>query len=414
MESDSDSCRWVVARRRVLAKSTALAAALLAMLAVACNNASSHDSSPAASGSAATQGVASAPAEADPAILAYAQHQIDLAYAGTDRDPPTTAPKPQRGKKVWIISPSQIGESASVATGAAKEAGELLGWKMTLFDAKGDPANFSAGIRQAIAAKADGVILHAIDCAWVKQALVEAQAAKVKTLAYYALDCDDPSVKGEPLYSGSVNFGSQFGDYATLTRAWGAVKADWVIVQTKGLAKAISFKEDELLVVKYIREGFEQELAKCKTCEVVKTVDFTIPDFGAKLQQKAQGALLQHPEANAIHVPYDTPMLLGIGSAVLESGRNDQLSVIAGEGFPSNVQLIRDNRGQDAANAFPAPWTGYAAVDSLNSVFHDQKPQDSGIGYRLIDRDHNLPAPGKGYEASKDFRSAYKKAWGVL
>jgi ribose transport system substrate-binding protein len=411
MEIDSDSCGWLVFRRHLRAAGMVLTAAALAL---ACNSSSSHGPAPAASGSAATQGVASAAPEADPAILAYAQHQIDLAYAGTDREPPTTAPKPQRGKKVWIISPSQIGESASVATGAAKEAGELVGWKMTLYDAKGDPANFSAGIRQAIAAKADGIILHAIDCAWVKQALVEAQAAKVKTLAYYALDCDDPSVKGEPLYSGSVNFGSQFGDYASLTRAWGAVKADWIIVQTKGQAKAISFKEDELLVVKYIREGFEQELAKCKTCEVVKTVDFTIPDFGPKLQQKAQGALLQHPEANAIHVPYDTPMLLGIGGAVLESGRNDQLSVIAGEGFPSNVQLIRDNRGQDAANAFPAVWTGYAAVDSLNSVFHDQKPQDSGIGYRLIDRDHNLPAPGKGYEASKDFRTAYKKAWGVL
>ncbi len=411
MEIDSDSCGWLVVRRHLRAAGMVLTAAALAL---ACNNSSTHDPAPAASGSAATQGVASAAPEADPAVLAYAQHQIDLAYAGTDREPPTTATKPQRGKKVWIISPSQIGESASVATGAAKEAGELVGWKMTLYDAKGDPANFSAGIRQAIAAKADGIILHAIDCAWVKQALVEARAAKVKTLAYYALDCDDPSVKGEPLYSGSVNFGSQFGDYASLTRAWGAVKADWVIVQTKGQAKAIPFKEDELLVVKYIREGFEQELAKCKTCEVVKTVDFTIPDFGPKLQQKAQGALLQHPEANAIHVPYDTPMLLGIGGAVMESGRNDQLSVIAGEGFPSNVQLIRDNRGQDAANAFPAVWTGYAAVDSLNSVFHDQKPQDSGIGYRLIDRDHNLPAPGKGYEASKDFRTAYKKAWGVL
>jgi ribose transport system substrate-binding protein len=192
------------------------------------------------------------------------------------------------------------------------------------------------------------------------------------------------------------------------------VKADWVIVKTQGQAKVIEFKEDELLVVKYIREGFEQELAKCKSCEVVKTVDFTIPDFGPKLQQKAQGALLQHPEANAVHSPYDTPMLLGIGSAVVESGRNAQLAVIAGEGFPSNVQLIRDGKGQGAANAFPAAWTGYAAVDSLNSVFHGQKPQDAGIGYRLIDRDHNLPGPGKGYEPSKDFRTAYKKAWGLL
>jgi ribose transport system substrate-binding protein len=412
MDCDSDSCRLAIVRHQL---PRALLVLVTALFALACNkNSASQDPAPAASSGAATLGSASAEPAADPAILAYAQHQIDLAYAGTDRDPPTTAAKVPHGKKVWIISPSQIGESASVATNAAKEAGELVGWKMTLFDAKGDPAAFSAGIRQAIAAKADGIILHAIDCAWVKQALVEAQAAKVKVLAYYALDCDDPSVKGEPLYSGNVNFGSQFGDYATLTRAWGAVKADWVIVKTQGKAKAISFKEDELLVVKYIREGFEQELAKCTTCQIVKTVDFTIPDFGPKLQQKAQGALLQHPEANAIHVPYDTPMLLGIAGAVMESGRNDQLSVIAGEGFPSNVQLIRDNRGQDAANAFPAVWTGYAAVDSLSSVFNGQKPQDSGLGWKLIDRDHNLPAPGKGYEAARDFRTAYKKAWGVL
>jgi ribose transport system substrate-binding protein len=411
MSRDSDSCGWVAVCHRLLAMSLTVAVATFGS---GCKSAGSQDPS-AAAGSAASAAASSAPAAvADPTILAYAQKQIDLAYAGTDREPPTTATKPQRGKKVWIISPGQVGESASIATNAAKEAGELVGWKMTLFDSKGDPANFSAGIRQAIAAKADGIILHSIDCAWVKQALVEAQAAKVKTLAYYSLDCDDPSVKGEPLYSGTVNFGAQFGDYASLIRAWGAVKADWVIVKTQGLAKAISFKEDEFLIVKYIREGFEQELAKCKTCEVVKTVDFTIPDFGPKLQQKAQGALLQHPEANAVHVPYDTPMLLGIGRAVLESGRNDQISVIAGEGFPSNVQLIRDNKGQDAANAFPAPWTGYAAVDSLNSLFNNQKPQDAGIGWKLIDRDHNLPAPGKGYESAKDFRTAYKKAWGVL
>jgi len=37
------------------------------------------------------------------------------------------APKPTPGKKVWIISPGQIGESASIPTNAVKEAGELLG-----------------------------------------------------------------------------------------------------------------------------------------------------------------------------------------------------------------------------------------------------------------------------------------------
>lgn len=351
--------------------------------------------------------------EPDAAMLAAAQAEVDRIYKGTDRQPPETAKKPQPGKKVWIISPGQIGESASIATNAAKEAGELVGWKMTLFDSKLDVTKFSEGIRQAVAARADGVILHSIDCPLVKQALNEARAAKVKILAYYALDCDDPSVKGQPLYDGSVNFGSQFGDYASLTRAWGAAKADWVIAKTKGKAKVISFKQDELLVVKYIREGFEQGLAKCKTCEIVKTVDFTLADLGPKLQQKAQGALLQHPTANAIHAPYDSVMLLGVGSALVESGRNDQIEVIAGEGFPSNIQLIRDNKGQDAANAFPSKWTGYAAIDSLNSLFHGEKPQDSGIGFKLIDREHNVPPPGQGYEPEVDYKAAYRKAWGV-
>lgn len=351
--------------------------------------------------------------EPDPHMLATAQAEVERAYKGTERQPPQHATKPTPGKKVWIISPGQIGESASIATNAAKEAGELVGWDMTLFDSKLDVANFSLGIRQAIAARADGVILHSIDCPLVKQALSEARAAHVKVVGYYSLDCDDPSAKGEPLFDGAVNFGSDFSDYAAVTRAWGAAKADWIITRTKGRAKVISFKEDELLVVKYIREGFEQELAKCKTCEIVKTVDFTLADLGPKLQQKAQGALLQHPEANAVHVPYDSAVLLGISAAIMESGRSDKLEVIAGEGFPSNIQLIRDNKGQDAANAFPAKWTGYAAIDTMNSVLHGEKPQDSGIGYKLVDREHNLPPAGQGYEPAADYKAAYKHAWGL-
>jgi ribose transport system substrate-binding protein len=396
------------------------AASTILLCVVACNRGgSTHDqgSSPesvqpatmASAGAGTTVG-----ASVDPQVLADAQKQVDTAYKGTDRTPPTAAPKPQPGKKVWIISPGQVGESASIPTNATKEAGEAIGWKMTIFDGKLDPSTYPTGIRQAIAAKADGVILDAIDCAVVKQALVEARAAKVKTVAFYALDCNDPSIKGDPLFDGMVNFGLQYGDYASLIRAWGAAKADWIIVKTKGKAKVISFKQDEFLIVKYIREGFEQELAKCASCEIVKTVDLTLADFGPKLQQKAQGALLQHPEANAIHAPYDTLMHFGIAAAIMESGRNDQLETIAGEGFPSNIQLIRDNKGQDAANAFPAAWTGYAAVDTLNGLFNGQPPQDSGEGFKLIDREHNMPAPGKGYEPEVDFRTAYKKAWGVL
>ena len=74
---------------------------------------------------------------------------------------------------------------------------------------------------------------------------------------------------------------------------------------------------------------------------------------------------------------------------------------------------MRENKGQDAACAFPSQWVGWAAVDALNSIFHGEKPRDSGAGLKLIDREHNLPPAGKGYEPATDFRAAYKKAWGV-
>jgi len=350
----------------------------------------------------------------DPAYLAEIKAKVEAAYKGNERPPPTGGKKPEKGKKVWILSPGMIGESSSIPVNAAKQAGEAAGWKMTIFDGKLTPATFSAGIRQAIAAKADGIIIGGIDCAVIKQALVEARAAKIKTVGYYALDCDDPNFGGgEKLMDGQVNTGSQFGDFATLTKNFGAVKADWIINQTGGKAKLIQFKEDEFLVLKYIREGFEEEFKKCKTCEIVETVDFTLADYGPKLQQKAQAALLKHPEANAVHVPYDSPLHFGIGGALVESGRNDQLEVIGGEGFPSNIQLIHENKGQDAACAFPSQWVGWAAVDSLNSIFHGEAPRDSGAGLKLIDRKHNLPASGKGYEPATDFRAAYKAAWGA-
>lgn len=396
--------------------SSVLVSTLAASLALGGCSKSESSNAPTAQASAPDKPEQAAPlvAEPDPALLAEVKEKVEAAYKGNDRSPPSDVLKPKKGLNVWIISPGMIGESSSIPVKAAKEAGETVGWKMTIFDGKLDPSSYSTGIRQAVAAKADGIIVDAIDCAIIKQALQEAKDAKVKTIGFFNYDCDDPNLGGgQKMFDGMVNFGSQLGDYATLTRNFGAVKADWIIHKTGGKAKLIQFKEDEFLVLKYIREGFEAEFAKCKTCQIVETVDFTLADYGPKLQQKAQAALLKHPEANAVHVPYDTPVHFGVGAALVESGRNDQLEVIGGEGFPSNIQLIHENKGQDAANAFPSEWTGWAAVDALNSVLQGQAPRDGGMGLKLIDREHNLPAPGKGYVPGIDYRAAYKKAWGL-
>ena len=120
------------------------------------------DTAKATSGGADTPATASAAvkvAEPDSAFLAEVKQRVEAAYQGNERTPPTDGKKPDKGKNVWIISPGMIGESSSIPVNAAKEAGTAVGWKMTVFDGKLDPSSYSAGIRQAIAAKADGIIL---------------------------------------------------------------------------------------------------------------------------------------------------------------------------------------------------------------------------------------------------------------
>src|SRR4051794_34780668 len=93
--------------------------------------------------------------------------------------PPATAPKPSSGKKVALVSCGQSVGFCQLAIGGAQEAAKALGWSTLVIDSKGDPNAASQGIKQAIAAKVDGIFIEAIDCAYIKQALESANAAKV-------------------------------------------------------------------------------------------------------------------------------------------------------------------------------------------------------------------------------------------
>src|SRR5207244_3512101 len=70
------------------------------------------------------------------------------------------------------------------------------------------------GIRQAIAAKADGIILWAVDCAPVKAPLQDAKKAGIPVVGWEAIDCDQTIDKagqvkasGQPgLFSATITY----------------------------------------------------------------------------------------------------------------------------------------------------------------------------------------------------------------
>lgn len=344
--------------------------------------------------------------------------RLTAAYEGNIGDPPTSGPKAQEGKSVWVISCGEQVISCKAGSAAAMSAAKKIGWDATLYDGEFNPAKFADGVGQAVAAKADGIILDAIDCATATGPMKQAKAAGIKLVSFYAFDCDDPNVGGEPVFDAGVKIqGSE--NYRDAVKDWARNSAAWIAAKLEGDAKVIMFEQDELLVVKYIREGFQEGMkADCPTCEIVEVVPITGTDVGPKLQQKTQSALLKHPEANAVYTLYDGLVLAGVGAGVKASGRAGELEVVGGEGFEPNADLVRAGTGeQTAGDGFPSDWTGYHAIDTMNRLFAGEEPVESGIGWQVWDKDNNLGASGPWVPVKDgkpvDYRGAYEKIWGV-
>jgi ribose transport system substrate-binding protein len=386
-------------------RSVGTAVAITAIsLAAACSTSSSGGNPPTTQPT--DSGASSAPVT-DPALAAV--------YKGTLQSPDTSSRPAVKGKKIVIISSGQSSISSSIPVNAAKAAAQKLGWQVSVYDAQLNPANDANLVQQAIASGADGIILDAIDCQFVKSQLEQAKAKGIVTVPIYAYDCNDPYAGqgGTALFSAPINYGPEAAkNLGAFAEKYGFAQGQAVIAATGGKAKVVYFNDPTVTVLHYTGTGFLNAIKQCAGCKVVANVTFTGLDLGPQLQQKAASVLLQHPEANAVKSPYTAATLLSIGPAVTASGRASSLYVMGGEGFQPELDLLRNHQGVSAVMISPSDWTGWAAVDTMNSLFQHKAPAFSGLGWQLVDSTHNLPASGP-WASPVDFMAAYEKAWGV-
>ena len=363
---------------------------------------------------AATAASAASPKKsgsADTALVA-AVKATNTAYRGTNR-PVDPTPRPAvAGKHIAVISAGQASLSAMMPTNAAVDAAEQLGWRAEVYDGKLTPATYASLVRQAIASNVDGIVLVAIDCQAVKQPLVEAKEKGIAVTAVSAFDCDDPKGGGDAkgLFSAPINVGTSAKGLGSWVASYGADQANYIIAKSKNRARILMVRDPEFTTLEYIDEGFQKTIERSKGTKIVGTVDITAADFlSNQLVAKLQAELLRHPDANWIRSPYTYASVLGVVPALGAGSAGVQ--VMGGEGYEPELDLMRADRVA-AANVVAPEWQGWAAIDTLNSVFRHTKPVDSGLGWTMVDRTHNLPRTGP-FEPSVDFKAAYRKAWGL-
>lgn len=346
--------------------------------------------------------------------MSAATGSLQALYAGTNEAPPSTAPEAQADANVWVISCGEAAEGCSRLSSAAKEAGESVGWGVTVFDGNfGIGDAYQGGIRQAIAAGADAIVLNAIDCPYVTSAAGEAQAAGIPLISVLSIDCADELVGGEKLFT-EMQMNSAHPSYPEWFEAWGAQRADAVVAATGGEANVLNIVSTDFLPDHYQSKGFHDRIAEtCSDCEI-QDLEFQIADLSTgALAQTFSSTFATDNTFNVVVAPYDsTFQSAGISQTLLETGRNDEVYAIGVEGHSPNIDLIRTNRGQDAALAYSSEWLGYGVIDTTIRVLAGEDPVPEGIGWQLVDVGHNLPDTGP-YTADVNFVDAYRSAWGV-
>jgi ribose transport system substrate-binding protein len=369
-------------------------------------------------GSGDVSSASSADAKNDPAakIVAEANQQVDQLYKGTYKLPSGTSPTPASGKTIWAISAGQQALSPVNATRGLQTAGRVLGWNVKIWDGKYDPSQWLAGVRQAVSAKADGIWLYSFDCTPVKAAMQEAKRAGIPVVIAQGVDCGS-GANSLAAHVAAYNTGydngvisTKPGTFQTWNEAFGGIGAWWIVAKTKGQAKVIEFVETDIQATLQANAGVDGVLKRCSTCKVVDKVEFTGADLGPKLQQKAQQALLQHPEANAITGNYDTAVTSGIAAAVRSAHRKIYLA--GGEGYQPNMDLVRGGI-QSTGAGYEAGWEGWCGADDFIYLFAKQRPRVCGVGVMAYDLNHNLAPKGQNFSTRLDYEQAYKKSWGV-
>jgi len=350
------------------------------------------------------------------AVLATAEARVAELKVGTATAVPTDGPKAVADKSVWIVSCSQSIDLCSDEVNSMVEAATAIGWKTNVVNAEFDPVVAGDAIRQATAAKADGIIVFGFDCPLVSQPLQEAVGAGIKTLGVVALDCDDAALAEQtaPLFNVDMIFTPK-GDisYADFLYAYGLDKAQMTIALTNGAAQIMDLQVPDLVSIAAVSRGFLEGMKPCTTCQIVTTVDLTTLDqINGVVEQKVTAELARNPSVNTVQMSTDGLLMTGVQTAILNSGRNDELLVVGGEGYLSNLEAIRSNSGQDNALAFDARWEGWASVDAMNRAFAGADQVHGGQGYIYVDATTNMPASG-GWDSNIDFRAAFKTLWGV-
>lgn len=322
-------------------------------------------------------------------------------------DGPTTGPKAVAGHKliVYVSADQRNGGARGVGLGI-EQAAKVMGWEVRAIDGQGSVNARADGISQAIALKADGLVLDAVDAAEQASAIQQAEKAGITVVGWHSGPAPGPM----PKYDLFTNITT---DPLQVAKA----AASYAVANSNGKAGAIIFTDSAYAIAIAKSNEMAAVIKSCRTCTMLSVQDTPLADAANRMPQLTT-SLLQRYGAKWTYALSVNDLTFDFMAPSLESagigGDDPPHAISAGDGSESAFQRIRTGQYQLATVAEPLYLHGWQIVDELNRAFAGNRPSGYVAPPHLfvktnIDKDGG---PNNIFDPQNGYRDAYRKIWG--
>jgi len=376
--------------------------AMVTLVLAACGSEDSKDASTASNDTSTASAVASttSDAESGDGCVAEAQKLADGFRADVELKAPPTGLDMEalKGKTFWFINSGDTTFNQDNLA-AFTEAGKAAGVNVKAYQARGTVNGMNAGVAQAVAQGADGIVLFAVDPELVATPLKKALDAGIPVVDAFNGGPDNP-------------LDGLFGHVTMDPSVSGGMAADWMLADSECSASAAAFAATVYQIQKEMGEGAEAEFKRlCPDDCKISLESFDLAKVATELGTKTQSVLRRDSSIDYLFPVFDSGVNYVV-PAVQQSGRADEIKIIGHDGVDTNLADIRAGGGQDATIAFPpTAWIGWAMFDQLARGALGLEAADWTIPMRLVDTTNIGEDDSELFPAYQGFQDKFQEAW---
>ncbi len=322
----------------------------------------------------------------------------------TEWDGPESSPKPEPGKHIAYLSTDEQNDASREWGQAIKEAGEKVGWEVTIIDGRGSPVTWIQGMNQATALGVDGIVTTA-DVASLQEPVQSAAEKGIVLVSIHGTAFPGPDEELGIFYNIQQD-----------PRDIGSAQADWIIADSNGEARVVVTTHCEYAIACAKATATKERLEGCETCEVLEFHNSPIAEASQRMPQAVTGWVQQH--GTPLYVTAVADYTLDFMVPALRTGgvNPEDVILVGADGNQSAYERIRaGNQFQVVTASEPYKLQGYQAVDELNRAFHGQEPS-GWVQQPYLVTPVNVDAEGgdrNTFIPSMDYEGKFAELWGL-